>query len=179
MRFLNTRLAGLFVVEPQLFSDARGYFMETFHEARFRAAGIECRFVQVNESRSTRGVLRGLHYQIQQPQGKLVQVVRGEIFDVAVDLRRSSPTFAQWEAVVLSDENHRQLYIPAGFAHGFCVLSDMAEVIYYCSDFYAHQHERTLLWSDPTLAIDWPLRDPLVSEKDRNGLPFGETPHFD
>jgi dTDP-4-dehydrorhamnose 3,5-epimerase len=179
MQFLDTRLVGLFVVEPQLFSDARGYFMETFHEARFRAAGIECRFVQVNQSHSTRGVLRGLHYQIQQPQGKLVQAVRGEIFDVAVDLRRSSRTFAQWEAVKLSEENHRQLYIPAGFAHGFCVLSDSADVIYYCSDFYAPQHERTLLWSDPTLAIDWPVRDPIVSEKDRHGLALAETPHFD
>jgi dTDP-4-dehydrorhamnose 3,5-epimerase len=172
MQITATELAGVFLIEPRLFEDERGYFLETYHRQRFAEAGIDVEFVQDNFSHSRRGVLRGLHYQIQHPQGKLVRVVRGEIFDVAVDLRRDSPTFGRWTAAVLSETNHRQLYIAPGFAHGFCVTSDAADVIYKCTDFYAPQHERTLLWNDPALGIEWPVGQPLVSPKDRAGLPL-------
>jgi dTDP-4-dehydrorhamnose 3,5-epimerase len=178
MNLVPTKLAGLFVIEPRVFADARGFFMETFHEQRFDEQGLPCRFVQDNHSRSSRGTLRGLHYQVKHPQGKLIQVIRGEIFDVAVDLRRESPTFGQWFGVHLSDANHRQLLVPPQFAHGFCVVSEMADIVYKCTDFYSPAHERTILWSDPQLAIDWPITNPLLSEKDQRGQPFAEAAAF-
>ena len=179
MKFLPTALPGLIVVEPQAFADSRGYFMETFHAARFQAAGIDCRFVQENHSHSVCNVLRGLHYQIRQPQGKLVRVTRGEVYDVMLDLRRGSPTFGQWHGVMLSEANRREIYAPPGFAHGFCVLSETADVFYSCTDLYAAEHERTILWSDPALGIDWPVEQPILSEKDARGLPFAAAPYYD
>lgn len=172
MQITATELAGVFLIEPRVFEDERGYFLETYHRQRFAEAGIDVEFVQDNFSHSRRGVLRGLHYQLEHPQGKLVRVVRGEIFDVAVDLRRNSPTFGRWTGAVLNETNHRQLYIAPGFAHGFCVLSDAADVVYKCTDFYAPRHERTLLWNDPALGIEWPVVQPLISVKDRAGLPL-------
>ena len=170
MQFLTIELAGIVVVEPKVFEDERGFFMETFHKPRFAAAGIDVEFVQDNHSRSRQGVLRGLHYQISHPQGKLVRVIRGAVLDVAVDLRRSSPTFGRWFGCELSEANRRQMYIPVGFAHGLCVTSEIAEVIYKCTEIYMPQDERTLLWNDPALGIDWPVKDPTVSEKDRRGV---------
>ena len=172
MQFITTELAGIVVVEPKVFEDERGFFMETFHKPRFAAAGIDVDFVQDNHSRSRQGVLRGLHYQISHPQGKLVRVIRGSVLDVAVDLRKSSPTFGRWFGCELSEVNRRQVYLPAGFAHGFCVTSDVAEVIYRCTEIYMPQDERTLLWNDPALGIDWPVKDPTISEKDRRGVPL-------
>lgn len=177
MHCLPTAIPDVMILEPQVFRDARGFFMETFHEAKFAALGLPTRFVQDNHSASRRGVLRGLHYQIQQAQGKLVRVISGEVFDVAVDLRRSSPTFGQWVGEVLSAENHRMMWIPAGFAHGFLVLSDWAEVLYKTTDFYAPQWERTLLWNDPAVGVRWlisPGEQPLLSEKDQRGLPLSQ-----
>jgi dTDP-4-dehydrorhamnose 3,5-epimerase len=156
--------------EPKVFGDERGFFFESFNQARFEAAvGKSVQFVQDNHSKSSKGVLRGLHYQVQQPQGKLVRVVQGEVFDVAVDLRKSSSTFGRWVGARLSGDNKRQLWVPAGFAHGFVVLSDSAEFLYKTTDYYAPAHERSLLWNDPSIAVDWPIDfPPLVSEKDRN-----------
>jgi dTDP-4-dehydrorhamnose 3,5-epimerase len=156
--------------EPKVFGDERGFFFESFNQARFEAAvGKSVQFVQDNHSKSSKGVLRGLHYQVQQPQGKLVRVVQGEVFDVAVDLRKSSSTFGRWVGARLSGDNKRQLWVPAGFAHGFVVLSDSAEFLYKTTDYYAPAHERSLLWSDPSIAVEWPIDfPPLVSEKDRN-----------
>lgn len=172
----ETDLPGLLLIEPRVFEDARGFFMETWQKQRYAEAGIAAEFVQDNYSRSVRGTVRGLHYQIVQPQGKLVQAIRGEIFDVAVDLRRDSAVFGQWTGVVLSESNRRQVYIPPGFAHGFCVLSDVAEFTYKCTDYYAPEHERTLLWNDPAIGIDWPLNEePILSEKDRRGVPLAEA----
>ena len=175
MQITATALAGVFLIEPRVFEDERGYFLETYHRQRFVEAGIDAEFVQDNFSHSRRGVLRGLHYQIEHPQGKLVRVVRGEIFDVAVDLRRNSPTFGRWTGAMLSETNHHQLYIAPGFAHGFCVMSEAADVVYKCTAFYAPQHERTLLWNDPALGIEWPILDPIVSPKDRMGLPLASA----
>ncbi len=166
MNIVQTPLDGVLIVEPKIFEDHRGFFTETWHRERYRQAGIDSAFVQDNMSFSARGVLRGLHYQIQHPQAKLVQVITGEIFDVAVDLRPGSPTFAKWTGVRLSGENHRQFYIPEGFAHGFCVLSEQAHFMYKCSDFYAPGDEGGILWSDPDIAIDWPVNDPVISPKD-------------
>jgi dTDP-4-dehydrorhamnose 3,5-epimerase len=166
------------LIEPRLFGDQRGFFMETYQQKIFAEHGITAQFVQDNHSGSRRGTLRGLHYQIQQAQGKLVRAVAGEIFDVAVDLRRSSPTFGQWVGEILSAENKRQLWIPPGFAHGFYVLSDWAEVVYKATDFYAPQWDRTLLWNDPQVGIDWPLMDGadlLISDKDRAGLTLAQA----
>ena len=158
------------IIEPRVFRDGRGYFKETFERNRYAECGIDLEFVQDNVSHSTGGTLRGLHYQIRHPQGKLVQVLRGEVFDVAVDLRRESPTFGKWVGATLSRENHRQVYVPPGFAHGFCVVSDNADVFYKCSDFYFPEHERTLLWNDSDVGIDWPFDDePKLSEKDARG----------
>ena len=179
MNFLPTKLAPVVLVEPRVFEDARGVFMETYHRARFRAAGIDVEFVQDNHSSSVQGTLRGLHYQIEHPQGKLVRVVRGEVFDVAVDLRRDSATFGQWVGAALSEANRRQLYIPPGFAHGFCAVSPVAEVVYKCTDFYYPQHERTLLWNDAQVNIEWPIANPLLSDKDRAGLPLSQVPTFE
>jgi dTDP-4-dehydrorhamnose 3,5-epimerase len=166
MKILPSSLAGILIIEPSVFKDERGFFMETYQQRRYTEAGIESIFVQDNLSRSVRGTLRGLHYQVKQAQAKLIQVVEGSIFDVAVDIRRGSPYFGQWEGVDLSDENRRQLFLPDGFAHGFCVLSESAYVLYKCTDFYAAEDEGGILWADPDLAIKWPISEPLLSEKD-------------
>lgn len=173
MNVIETGLAGLKLIEPRVFGDERGFFMETWNAARFAEAGIDAAFVQDNHSRSAAGILRGLHYQIQHPQGKLVRVVRGSVFDVAVDLRRRSATFGQWFGVELSEENQRMLWVPPGFAHGFYVTSESADFVYKCSDIYAPEHERSLLWNDPALGIEWPLlggQAPLLSAKDADGV---------
>lgn len=173
MRFFPTTIPEVILIEPRVFTDERGFFLETYRQQQFEAAGIIANFIQDNHSGSYRGALRGLHYQIQQPQGKLVRAVAGEIYDVAVDIRRSSPTFGQWVGLVLSADNKRQLWVPPGFAHGFLVLSEWAEIFYKASDYYAPQHERTLLWNDPQLGIDWPLEagsQPVLSPKDAQGL---------
>jgi len=176
MEVQPTEFPGVFVIEPRFFADSRGFFMETYHQKRYADAGLDCRFVQDNYSRSCKATVRGLHYQIQHPQGKLVQVVHGEIFDVAVDLRRDSPTFGRWLGVTLNDTNHLQLYIPPGFAHGFCVLSEFADFFYKCTDVYYPEHERTLLWNDPDVGVDWPLpEEPILSEKDKNGTPLSKV----
>ncbi len=167
-------LTGVVELEPRVFEDARGFFFESYNENTFaEILGESVTFVQDNHSRSIHNALRGLHYQIKQAQGKLVRVIAGEVFDVAVDLRRSSPTFGQWHSTLLSAENKKQLWIPPGFAHGFLVLSDQAEVLYKATDFYAPQHERTIRWNDPDLGIGWPLQEtPLISNKDREGVPL-------
>lgn len=179
MIFEKTKLAGVVIVEPRVFEDARGFFMETYHQARFAAAGIDLEFVQDNHTQSVQGTLRGLHYQIQHPQGKLVRAVRGEVYDVVVDLRRKSATFGQWIAVTLSESNRRQLYVPPGFAHGFCVVSPIADVTYKCTDLYYPEYECSLLWNDPQLAIRWPCEHPLLSEKDRAAISFSQARVFD
>jgi dTDP-4-dehydrorhamnose 3,5-epimerase len=169
------------IVEPQVFGDARGFFMETWQQQKFAAAGIDAVFVQDNHSGSQQGILCGLHYQVHQPQGKLVRVAVGAVFDVAVDLRRSSPTFGRWVGVVLSAENKRQLWIPARFAHGFYALTSWAEVLYKATDFYALAWDRTLRWDDPTVGIDWPLVDgqaPILSSKDAQGLQWAAAEKF-
>jgi dTDP-4-dehydrorhamnose 3,5-epimerase len=162
-----------------VFEDQRGFFLESYHRLRFREEGLDAEFVQDNHSRSCRGTLRGLHYQIEHPRGKLCRVVRGEVFDVVVDLRRESPTFGRWAGVVLSEANRRQLYVPPGLAHGFCVLSETADFLYKCTDYYYPQHERTILWNDAALAIDWPIHEPLLAEKDRRGLSFADAPCYE
>lgn len=167
MKVLPTRLPGVLRIEPRVFPDPRGFFMETWQAHRYQQEGLPGRFVQDNYSYSTRGVLRGLHYQLKHPQGKLVYVLQGEVFDVAVDIRQDSPAFGCWTSAVLSGENHNQLYIPAGFAHGFCVLSETAHFLYKCTDFYEPGDEYGLRWDDPALGIDWPIAAPLLSEKDR------------
>ncbi|MBL8436709.1 MAG: dTDP-4-dehydrorhamnose 3,5-epimerase [Zoogloeaceae bacterium] len=181
MRVIPTALPDLLVLEPRVFGDARGFFMESWNEAEFRqATAVALPFVQDNHSRSSRGVLRGLHYQIENPQGKLVRVVRGAVFDVAVDLRRSSSTFGRWFGVDLSEDNHRQLWVPPGFGHGFVVTSDSADFLYKTTDYYAPQHERCVLWSDPALAIAWPLDGltPQLSDKDRRGRLLADAEVF-
>jgi dTDP-4-dehydrorhamnose 3,5-epimerase len=173
MQIIPTTLSGLLAIQPRVFEDPRGFFKETYQKQRYVESGIPLEFVQDNYSRSQRGTLRGLHFQQQHPQGKLVQVFRGEVFDVAVDLRRGSPTFGRWEGMTLSESNHRQLYIPPGFAHGFYVLSDVAEFFYKCTDYYRPEDERTLLWNDADLAIRWPLDgEPILSTKDQKGKPL-------
>jgi len=182
MNFLQTSIPDVLLIEPKVYGDERGFFMETFHARRVAEAGIPENFVQDNHSGSRQGILRGLHYQIHQPQGKLVRVVVGQIYDVVVDLRRSSPTFGRWDGEYLSAENRRQLWIPARFAHGFYVLSDWAEVVYKTTDYYAPQWERTLLWDDPVLGIAWPLIDgqsPQLSAKDAQGKSLQEAEVYD
>ena len=171
MKIVATDLPGVLVIEPRVFADARGFLFEAFNRRTFReATGIDAEFVQDNHSRSVKNALRGLHYQILQPQGKLVRVVLGEVFDVAVDLRRGAPGFGKWTGVVLSAESKRMIWIPAGFAHGFLVLSGIADVLYKTTDYYAPQHERTVLWNDRQLGIDWPLAgEPILAEKDKHG----------
>jgi dTDP-4-dehydrorhamnose 3,5-epimerase len=171
-RFIPTELPGLTLVEPRVFEDARGFFMETFHSQRFHEAGLPTRFVQDNHSRSIGGTLRGLHYQLRHPQGKLIRCTRGEVFDVAVDLRLDSPTLGRWFATTLSESNRRQVYVPPGMAHGLCIVSDVAEVVYKCTELYDPDDERTIAWNDPQLGIAWPLASPLLSAKDRRGLSF-------
>ena len=167
------------LVCPQVFGDARGFFQETFKAEAYREAGIEAVFVQDNWSRSVKGTLRGLHYQLPHPQDKLVWVVRGEIYDVAVDIRRGSPTFGQWVSAVLSDSNHHQFFIPAGFAHGFCVVSDEADFMYKCSSHYSPKDEKGLLWSDSALAIPWPAENPILSGRDAALKPLSRTSRTD
>jgi dTDP-4-dehydrorhamnose 3,5-epimerase len=178
MKIVPTEIPGLILVEPKSFGDERGFFFESYQRDRYRDAGLPESFVQDNVSRSRKGTLRGLHYQLVQPQGKLVYVTRGEVFDVAVDLRRSSPTFGRWFGATLNDENHRQLYVPPGFAHGFCVTSEIADFCYKCTDFYNPSQERTLLWDDPAVGVVWPALDTFIlSEKDKKGslLAHAET----
>ena len=173
-----TRLAipDVVLIEPKVFGDARGFFFESFNQKAFNeATGTNHHFVQDNHSRSAKGVLRGLHYQIQQPQGKLVRVVRGAVFDVAVDIRKSSPTFGRWVGAELSEDNQHQLWVPPGFAHGFLVLSDLADFLYKTTDYYAPQYERSILWNDSDLNIDWPIGEPILSNKDRQGLKFNSA----
>ncbi|MFN4359180.1 MAG: dTDP-4-dehydrorhamnose 3,5-epimerase [Hylemonella sp.] len=171
MQSIQTALPEVLILEPKVFGDARGFFFESFNERAFaQATGLSVNFVQDNHSRSARGVLRGLHYQLQQPQGKLVRVVRGSVFDVAVDLRRSSPHFGLWVGVELSEHNHRQLWVPPGFAHGFLVTSESADFLYKTTDYYAPEHERCIAWNDPALGIEWPLDGaPQLSGKDQQG----------
>jgi dTDP-4-dehydrorhamnose 3,5-epimerase len=177
---IPTLLPGVFALEPRVFGDERGFFFESYNRRIMAEVGIVEEFVQDNHSCSARNVLRGLHYQVKHPQGKLVRVAEGEIVDVAVDMRRSSPTFGRWEAVRLSGENKRMLWIPAGFAHGFHVLSEKAHVLYKATDFYSPEHERTLAWHDPELKIDWELDgEPIVSSKDRGGAAFRDAESFD
>jgi len=166
MNVLETSLSGLKIIEPKVFGDQRGYFLEIWNRKRYAEVGIDVDFVQDNLSLSRSGVVRGLHYQYPETQGKLVYVLQGEVFDVAVDIRKDSPTFGKWEGVVLSDENKRQLYVPEGFAHGFCVLSETALFAYKCTALYNPQVEGGILWNDPEIGIDWPVTDPVLSEKD-------------
>ena len=177
MKALAQAIPDVLVLEPRVFNDARGFFFESFNQDAFEAAtGLSCRFVQDNHSRSAKGVLRGLHYQVTQPQGKLVRVCAGEIFDVAVDVRRTSPTFGRWVGVVLSAENKRQMWIPEGFAHGFLTLSDSADVLYKATDYYAPHHERCIRWDDPAVGITWPGGlTPLLSAKDGNGVSLDDA----
>ncbi|HSF09287.1 MAG TPA: dTDP-4-dehydrorhamnose 3,5-epimerase [Nitrospirales bacterium] len=170
MKFLPTRLPQVLIVEPDVYRDQRGWFLETYHVQKYQEAGILPPFVQDNCSSSVFGTLRGLHFQMTRPQGKLIRVIRGEIFDVAVDIRKGSPTFASWVGVTLSAEDFRQIYVPLGFAHGFCVLSDVAEVEYKCTDVYAPGGEVTIRWNDPRIGIQWPIEQPLLSTKDVAGL---------
>jgi dTDP-4-dehydrorhamnose 3,5-epimerase len=179
MKVIPTRLPDVLLLEPRVFGDSRGFFFESWNERQFERAGLRARFVQDNHSRSGKGVLRGLHYQTRQPQGKLIRVVAGEIFDVTVDIRRSSPAFSRWEGVRLSAESHQLLWVPIGFAHGFCVLSEFAEVLYKATDFYAPEHERCILWNDPQLRIDWPLTGaPTLSAKDAAGVRLRDAEVF-
>ena len=167
MKLIPTNLPGVLIIEPRVFRDERGFFLETYHAQRYREAGLDAAFVQDNHSRSTRGTLRGLHWQAERPQGKLVRVLVGEIYDVAVDIRPDSPTFGKWVGFTLSADNFRQAWIPPGFAHGFCVTSEVAEVEYKCTDFYDPPSERGLIWNDPEVAIAWPIQDPILSERDK------------
>ena len=185
MKIIATAIPDVLIIEPRVFGDARGFFFESFNQQAFRAAtGLDVAFVQDNHSRSAQGVLRGLHYQIEQPQGKLVRVVRGAVFDVAVDLRQASPTFGQWVGVELSEENHRQLWVPAGFGHGFMTLSETADFLYKTTDYYAPEFERCIAWNDSALGIEWPLNGltALLSQKDQAGVllanaeVFGSSP---
>jgi dTDP-4-dehydrorhamnose 3,5-epimerase len=179
LRVTPTKLKEVLLIEPKVFGDARGFFYESWNEKVFVEAGIGAKFVQDNHSRSAKNVLRGLHYQIRQPQGKLVRVISGEVFDVAVDIRRSSPDFGKWVGLRLSAENKRMVWIPPGFAHGFSVVSDHAEFLYKTTDYYAPEHERTILWNDTQLGIDWQLGDPpLVSRKDAAGAPLESAEVF-
>jgi dTDP-4-dehydrorhamnose 3,5-epimerase len=173
---IETNLSGVCVIEPDVFGDDRGFFMESYNKRAFEQIGINHEFVQDNMSRSTRGVVRGLHYQLGQPQAKLVRVTLGEVYDIAVDVRRGSETFGQWACAELSDENKKMFFVPEGFAHGFCVISDIAEFAYKCSDFYAPDEERGIIWNDPDLAIPWPLGDaaPILSPKDAAYGPLAE-----
>jgi len=181
MEIIETDIPELLIIEPKVFGDERGFFLESWNRQVFADAGLDLDFVQDNHSRSQQGILRGLHYQIQHPQGKLVRVTFGSVFDVAIDLRKSSPTFGQWLGLELSDTNHRMLWVPPGLAHGFYVTSPVADFMYKCTDIYAPEYERTILWNDETLAIDWPLvegKQPLLSTKDADGMAFKDAEVF-
>ena len=180
MKFIPTEIPGVIIVEPDVFGDHRGFFMETWHADKFAEGGIDAKFVQDNHSRSSQGILRGLHYQIEQPQGKLVRVLSGEVFDVAVDLRRNSPAFGKWFGMYLNDTDKKMLWVPPGFAHGFYVVSEQADFFYKCTELYAPEHERAILWDDPDLAIDWPIIDgqePILAPKDKTA-PFFKDAEF-
>ena len=181
MQVVQTAIPEVLIIEPQVYGDERGFFFESFNQQKFESlTGVKANFVQDNHSRSAVNVLRGLHYQIQQPQGKLVRVVAGEVFDVAVDLRRQSATFGKWVGVILSAENKRQLWVPPGFAHGFLVLKEGTEFLYKTTDYYAPQHERCIRWDDPEIGIEWPLSgEPALSAKDQLGLSFSEADVFE
>ncbi|MDJ0717348.1 MAG: dTDP-4-dehydrorhamnose 3,5-epimerase [Prochloraceae cyanobacterium] len=174
MKVIQTEIPDVLILEPQVFADERGFFLESYNHRVFQEkTAVKTDFVQDNHSRSLKNVLRGLHYQIKQPQGKLVRTIVGDVFDVAVDIRKSSPTFGQWVSCLLTAENKRQLWVPIGFAHGFLVVSEVAEVLYKTTDYYAKEHERSILWNDPDLAIDWPNKaEPILSAKDLAGQPF-------
>jgi dTDP-4-dehydrorhamnose 3,5-epimerase len=173
MKIISTKIPDVFLLEPRVFTDSRGFFLESYNQRTFAPLGIHAQFVQDNQSYSKKGVLRGLHYQVARAQGKLVQVLQGEIFDVAVDLRPVSPTFAKWVGVRLSSSSHQMIWIPSGFAHGFYTCSEAAHVIYKVTDFYSPEDERTLIWNDAEIGIDWPLEgNPILSEKDRTGHPL-------
>jgi dTDP-4-dehydrorhamnose 3,5-epimerase len=180
MNIIKLGIPDVLVIEPKVFGDDRGFFFESFNQRTFaERTNVNARFVQDNHSRSARNVLRGLHYQIRQPQGKLVRVVAGEVFDVAVDLRRSSPTFGKWAGAVLSGENKRQMWIPTGFAHGFLVLSDLADVLYKTTDYYAPEHERCIIWNDPDIGISWPLEgEPVLAVRDKAGKRLADAELF-
>ncbi len=177
MKTIPTAIPEVLIFEPKIHGDKRGYFMETWRKSDFAQMGFDLEFVQDNQSKSNHGILRGLHYQINNPQGKLIRVVQGEIFDVVVDMRKSSSTFGQWVGVILSEENKQQLWVPPGFAHGYYVVSESAEMVYKCTDYYSPDDEHSLLWNDSALSIDWPLGDttPVLSEKDNLGLPLSEA----
>lgn len=181
MQVFQTDIPDVLVLEPKVFGDARGYFLESYNQRSFnQLTGLDVQFVQDNHSHSVQGVLRGLHYQIEHPQGKLVRVTQGRVYDVAVDIRKSSPTFRKWVGVELSADNFRQLWVPAGFAHGFVVLSETADFLYKTTDYYYHEHERCILWNDPELAIAWPAGStPKLSIKDRSAFPLKSAPLFD
>ncbi len=181
MKVTNTNLPGVVILESKVFGDARGFFMESYNAKTFQEAlGFTPSFVQDNHSRSGKGVLRGMHYQIRKPQGKLIRVVSGRVYDVIVDMRKSSPTFGKWTGTELSEDNFLQVWIPPGFAHGFVVLSESADFIYKTTEFYAPEHERCLLWNDPYVGIKWPIDfAPLLSDKDKKGVPFYEAEAFD
>lgn len=182
MKFDATALRDVYLIEPKVFGDDRGFFMETWNAELFRGAGFDLHFVQDNHSRSGRGILRGLHYQTEHSQGKLVRVTDGEVYDVAVDLRRSSPTLGHWYGATLSAENRRMMWIPPGFAHGFYVTSEYADFLYKCTDIYHPESEVSLAWNDPTVGVEWPIPEggfPLLSAKDQNGLAWGDVPLFD
>jgi len=177
MKFLTTALPGVLIIEPDVYRDERGFFLENYHQKKFTDGGLPVRFVQDNHSRSKQGILRGLHAQLKHPQGKLVRVVRGEVFDVAVDIRRGSPTYKRWVGVNLSADNFRQCYVPPGFAHGFCVTSGEAEMEYKVTDYYDPADELHMIWNDPDLAIQWPVQNPLLSPKDQAGARLKEIEH--
>jgi dTDP-4-dehydrorhamnose 3,5-epimerase len=176
MMIVETKIPGLIIIEPKVYGDNRGFFLETWNKERYRTAGIPVDFVQDNLSLSRRGVLRGLHFQNPNTQGKLVYVLQGDVFDIAVDIRLGSPTFGEWVSLTLSGENKRQVYIPPGFAHGFCVTSDTALFVYKCTDVYNPSAEGNILWNDPALGIDWPVAAPELSPKDREGIPLADFP---
>lgn len=175
MKVTTTKLDGALVFEPKIFGDSRGFFMETWNYQRYKEAGLDVKFIQSNLSKSAKGVLRGLHFQNPNSQGKLVQILTGEVFDVAVDIRQGSPTFGQWHGEILSGDNNKQFYIPEGFAHGFCVLSDTAIFSYMCTNVYDAAADNSLLWNDPEIDIDWPIDNPLLSDKDKNALTLKAT----
>lgn len=176
LKFTEQSLPGVMLIEPAVFEDNRGFFMETYHTSKYGEAGLDQQFVQENHSHSRRHTLRGLHYQLKHPQGKLVYVISGEILDIAVDIRRDSPTFGQWTGTLLSEKNRHQLFVPEGFAHGFCVLSETAHVMYKCTDFYAPGDEYGIIWSDPTIDIVWPIENPILSEKDAKNPALRSVP---
>ena len=182
MKFIPTEIPDVIIVEPDVFGDHRGFFMESWNAEKFAKGSIDAQFVQDNHSRSSQGILRGLHYQIKQPQGKLVRVLSGEVFDVVVDLRRNSPTFGKWFGIYLNDTGKQMLWVPPGFAHGFYVVSEQADFFYKCTDLYAQEHERAIRWDDPDLAIDWPLiggQKPILAPKDADAKPFKEADVFE